>query len=72
MAEWISVKERLPEIWVKVLAFQPTFDEDARGMIRGAVYIGNGKWRETERHEMMELPVTHWMQLPEPPKEVEL
>jgi hypothetical protein len=71
MADWISVKDRLPEIWVKVLSFQPTFDEDCHGMIRGAVYIGNGKWRETEHHEMMELPVTHWLPLPEPPKEVE-
>ena len=36
---------------------------------RQAVYIGTGKWREAERHELMELPVTHWMPLPEPPKE---
>ena len=66
--QWISVKERLPEIWVKVLSFQPTFD--GRGIIRSAVYIGSYKWRETEYHNMMELPVTHWMPLPDPPKEV--
>ena len=31
--KWVSVTERLPKIWVKVLSFQPTFDEDCRVMV---------------------------------------
>lgn len=65
---WISVKNRLPGEWITVLTFQPTLS-DGEGLIRTAVYIGTGKWREAERHELMELPVTHWMPLPEKPEE---
>ena len=69
MAEWISVKERLPEVWKTVLTFQPTTTYD-KGIIQTCVYIGNpGKWRQAWNHEFLELPVTHWMPLPEPPKE---
>lgn len=64
---WISVKDRMPGEWMTVLTFQPALS-DGWGLIRTAVYIGTGKWREAERHELMELPVTHWMPLPEPPK----
>lgn len=65
---WISVKDRFPGEWITVLTFQPTLS-DGEGLIRTAVYIGTGKWREAERHELMELPVTHWMPLPEKPEE---
>lgn len=70
-ARWIPVTERLPEEWHIVITYQPSpsWMEDRIGLRRTAVYIGNGKWREAEKHNMMELPVTHWMPLPEPPKE---
>lgn len=69
--KWIPVTERLPEEWHIVMTYQPNLSriEDRIGLRRTAVYIGNGKWREAERHSMMELPVTHWMPLPEPPGE---
>jgi hypothetical protein len=69
MNEWISVEERLPEVWKTVLTFQPTTTDD-KGIIQTCVYIGNpGRWRVAWNHEFLELPVTHWMPLPEPPKE---
>ena len=66
--QWISVKDRLPEEWESVITFQPSLAGD-RGLIRIGVYIGSNKWRECERHDMMDLPVTHWMPMPEGPKE---
>lgn len=66
VGEWIPVSERFPEEWVEVITYQPN---PFGWIIRIGVHIGHGKWREAERHEMMEIPVTHWMPLPELPKE---
>ena len=67
--EWISVEERLLDEWREVLAYMPIHsDEKNPHMIRICWYIGNGKWRETEYGEIVELRITHWMPLPEPPK----
>ena len=62
--EWISVKDRLPEAWKQVLIYS------RHDFCESAVYIGvPGKWRVTWNHEMLDADsVTHWMQLPEPPK----
>ena len=65
--QWISIKERLPEIWKSVLIYYPKWDGDeiqvakleADGMmfdICGEFNIGIGA-------------VTHWMPLPERPKD---
>ena len=78
MAEWISVEERLPEIGLDVLAyckaqnadFSDFIDVAARKMYKptpwsdeepvwGTIFIPFGAAFE----------VTHWMPLPEPPKE---
>lgn len=64
---WISVKDRLPEIGKSVLIYYPKWDGDEiqvakledDGMmfdICGEFNIGTGA-------------ITHWMPLPEPPKE---
>ena len=64
---WISVKDRLPEIGKSVLIYYPTWDGDeiqvakleGDGMmfdICGEFNIGTGA-------------ITHWMPLPEPPKD---
>lgn len=65
--QWVSVKDRLPEIGKSVLIYYPKWDGDEiqvakledDGMmfdICGEFNIGTGV-------------VTHWMPLPEPPKE---
>ena len=58
---WISVKDELPAIGEPVLIF-----DDASDMMFGFM-SSDGYWLETGS----ELPcnVTHWMPLPEPPKE---
>lgn len=58
---WISVEDELPSIGEPVLVF-----DDASDMMFGFM-SSDGYWLETGS----ELPcnVTHWMLLPEPPKE---
>ena len=59
---WISVKERLPEDEERVLIF-------ADGEIHLMTY--NSYWHDFTSIEdcFEETKVTHWMSLPEPPKE---
>ena len=68
--DWISVKERLPEqpdsnVWIWCLVMRkgaklPTTE----------VNFDNGKWYYFGYMTgMLECEVTHWMPLPEPPKE---
>ena len=57
MSEWISVKDRLPEPWVEVLVYR---GED--WTVVSCEVDTNGKWLHF-------FNITHWMPLPEPPKE---
>jgi len=66
-SKWISVEERLPEYFVPVLAFRihrHTPDD---------LYSDFCVFMRTEEYGMAErtghYKVTHWMPLPEPPKE---
>lgn len=65
--QWISVKDRLPEIGKSVLVYYPKWDGDEIQVAKleddgimfdicGEFNIGTGA-------------ITHWMSLPEPPKE---
>lgn len=64
MSEWISCKERLPEIGQRVIATNGTFTGEAylRGH-RKAFY----RPYESEWEAVFDEPVTHWMPLPIPP-----
>ena len=62
MSEWISVKDRLPDANESVLCYfhyGPNFP----AVICENEYIGSGMWMADGSK------VTHWMPLPEPPKE---
>ena len=67
--KWISVEERLPEHW--------RMDDKDKTLINYLVYMPEygvdiGNWfKPAKRWVVMGLPakVTHWMPLPEPPKE---
>jgi hypothetical protein len=66
VSEWVSVKERLPEDSKKILLYH----QDGRTLFglwsnrkEGWYFDSFGPWEKDE--------VTHWMPLPEPPKEGE-
>ncbi len=71
MNEWISVKKRLPLYKQVVLAYLDT------GIITEAVYRGEYEkdvhiFRLELTNEETDGRVTHWMPLPDPPKEVKI
>ena len=61
--QWISVKERLPDNDDYYLTYTTEYTCEVYR------YDGDGEWvtawDDTENHD-----ITHWMPLPEPPKEV--
>lgn len=62
---WISVRERLPEINTRVLAITPEGYMEVDYKYSGtSVYCGLAEFYSLDN-------VTHWMPLPEPPKERE-
>lgn len=65
--EWISVNDRLPEVGVRVLcARTQTSMAGTRYLDQTVGYItGGSRWS----CRMDWINVTHWMPLPEPPKE---
>jgi hypothetical protein len=73
MSKWISVKDRLPEPNVRVLVRDPSIPEFPRndsnvviGHLRGTnSYFLSGTWFVPDGFGQ----VTHWMPLPEPPKD---
>ena len=65
--EWISVKDRLPEDDSDVLAYSRNGEE-------GRIYPANyakGVWFDCIFNTPATGTTTHWMPIPEPPKEVE-
>jgi hypothetical protein len=65
---WISVEERLPEPFVCVLAHIP--GEKPFPTVKSAFLKKNGLWYSNGfRYNPEE--VTHWCEMPEPPKGVE-
>lgn len=59
---WISVEESLPEERKWVLC-------QCRAGIRMVLRLQGGYWHQDSQHEFMRGFVTHWMPLPDPPKE---
>ncbi|MBU5626526.1 DUF551 domain-containing protein [Oscillibacter sp. MSJ-2] len=65
ISKWISVKERLPGCGERVLATDGTFVGEAYRTSAKSWYRMSGfAWRDA-----LGTIVTHWMPLPEPPKE---
>lgn len=71
MAEWINVKERLPMNNDAVLACY--YNSKLRfSVVHIDRYDGYGRWEELQRdYDTNVWKITHWMPLPEPPKECE-
>ena len=66
MSEWISVKDRLPDTSADILV--AAYWHDSWQTMVGW-YSGNYWWVYTSHGAFMPGPVSHWMPLPEPPKE---
>ena len=67
MSEWISVKERLPEVGERVLTL------DRRGNIRNRrlrTYLNGDNYFAPDGLEPGK-HITHWMPLPKPPEKEE-
>jgi len=68
MSGWISVKDRLPEIWDDYLAFGYGPTIPASCFV--AVYDPkSNKWYDMHTDWDWSDVITHWMPLPEPPKD---
>ncbi len=64
MTEWISVKDRLPKSRFVVLAYEKPLNT-----INMSFYENNSEsWIDCDSGYYLN-SVTHWMPLPEPPKE---
>ena len=64
--KWIPVTERLPESAERYLVMR--FDYVTRTPFCDLLWFENGRW--WNRRYDGDYAVTHWMPLPEPPKEV--
>ena len=65
MNEWISVKDRLPEVGVPVLVHEGPYNYQVIATINS-----DGRWEDTVEGYMA-IHVTHWMPLPDPPTDTE-
>lgn len=63
-ASWISVKDRMPEDDATYLVY----GRNGYGIVF-AVYYGDGEWLTCDDLTNITRFVTHWMPMPEPPKE---
>ena len=76
MSEWISVKEKFPEFEQLVLTegnsglvvMERVWNEEG-WYWSAAGYWGMSDLREPDEYEEGDYEPTHWMPLPEPPKE---
>lgn len=71
---WISVKDRLPNSNGCYIVWRPHFYPDF-GMPSICYFDGSNTWHDSYGVDFEKIlnasDVTHWMPLPEPPKEIE-
>lgn len=66
VAEWISVKDRLPEVGQKVLACGVRHGMEVQ-QFHKAWFLNDGSCWWDWKHNSAKA-ITHWMSLPEPPE----
>ena len=72
MSEWISAKDRLPDVYTPVLVTYIGWQDGEQHCDEVATIGLFSKWHwwdggDTEEEVLV--TITHWMPLPEPPKE---
>ena len=63
--DWISIEDKLPEIEQSVLVWMGNWLGDLMWV---RTYKGNGEWEDEYGYWQKDEPITHWMELPKPPK----
>lgn len=66
MSEWISVKDKVPELMSYVLTYAPSFALPITTQLYGRQVTFGGE--VIDGFQMRDGRITHWMPLPEPPK----
>ena len=66
--EWISVDDRLPRNYTPVLAYIPSLAQTMQQTVHECHIGADGEWHSSTAPAYQE-GVTHWMLLPEIPKE---
>ena len=73
MSEWISVKDRLPEteddFVLVIVSGEPRKNIKLQSAYELATYNTEDGWILEKWPDWMCAKITHWMPLPEPPKE---
>jgi hypothetical protein len=73
MSEWISIKDRLPKYEERVLVNDDGYvriAELTRARYAGGMHRGEEVWDSEDESAVCFFP-THWMVIPDPPKESE-
>lgn len=66
--QWVSVKDRLPEVQKEVLIYLPEYDSVEIAALFEIPSLNLKEWTQNEDAYMLN-EVSHWMPLPEPPDE---
>lgn len=67
--KWISVNDRLPDPYVKVLTFRQSFDDrPSKISINQTFMLPDGALAWIDDFQTWKSVVTHWAPLPKPPK----
>ena len=65
--EWISVNERLPETYGEYIVFVKNLTGQI--FLEKSIFVANYFYKQWLFEGWVDNKVTHWMPLPEPPKE---
>lgn len=70
-AEWINVKDRLPNCNGCYIVFIPHYYDEDHGVVKVCYFDGTDTWHNDDKVNFEEVlsqnDVTHWMPFPEPP-----
>lgn len=66
--QWVSVKDRLPEVQKEVLIYLPEYDSVEIAALFEIPSMNLREWAQNEDAYMLD-EVSYWMPLPEPPEE---
>lgn len=71
VTQWVSVEDALPELWDEVMVIVAHRPDSAypRHLLRNDTGTWMDEWGHIFEGQDLESTVTHWMPLPQPPKD---